>query len=65
MDTVVIKAKNKSEIKFWLELAKKTGNKAKAINTDELEDSALALLIEKGMKTPDVSRESILNSLRK
>ena len=44
METVVIKAKNKSEIKFWLELAKKTGNKAKAINTEDIEDSALAFL---------------------
>ncbi|MCX6249867.1 MAG: hypothetical protein NTX61_03850 [Bacteroidetes bacterium] len=65
MDTVVIKAKNKSEIKFWLELAKKTGNKAKAINTEELEDTALAVLIEKGMKTPDVSRDIVMKTLRK
>jgi hypothetical protein len=65
MDTVVIKARNKSEIKFWLELAKKTGNKAKAINTEELEDSALVFVIEKGMKTTDVSRDSVMNALKK
>jgi hypothetical protein len=65
MDTVVIKARNKSEIKFWLELAKKTGNKAKVIKTEDLEDSALAFLIEKGMKTTDVSRASVMDALKK
>jgi len=42
---------------------KKTGTRAKAINTDEIEDSHLAALIEKGMKTKSVRRESVMESL--
>ena len=64
MDTIVIKAKNKSDMKFWLELAKKTGNKAKAIDTEELEDRELALLIEKGIKTADVSRDLVVSNTK-
>jgi hypothetical protein len=63
MDTIVIETKNKADSKFWLELAKKMGTKAKAINTDELEDVALAGLIEKGMKTDNVSRASVMKAL--
>jgi hypothetical protein len=65
MDTIVIQAKNKSDLKFWLELAKKTGTKAKMINTDELEDAVLASLIEKGLTTPSVSRSSVMKALGK
>ena len=65
MDTIVIKAKNKADIKFWLELARKTGATAKAISTEDLEDSALAVLIEKGLKSPTVSRTSVMKALGK
>jgi hypothetical protein len=65
METIVIEAKNKADLKFWLELAKKTGTKAKAINTDELEDAVLASLIEKGMDTSDVSRAVVMKALGK
>jgi hypothetical protein len=63
MDTIVIETKIKADSKFWLELAKKMGTKAKAINTDELEDVPLAGLIEKGMKTNNVSRTSVIKAL--
>ena len=63
MEAVVIKVKNEEDAKFWLKLAKKTGAKAKVIDTEELEDSKLAALIEKGMKTKSVSRESIMEIL--
>lgn len=65
METIVIEAKNKADLKFWLELAKKTGTKAKAFNTDELEDAVLASLIEKGMETTDVSRVQVMKALGK
>ena len=63
MEAVVIEVKNEADIKFWLNLAKKTGTKAKSINTEVIEDSWLAAFIEKGMKTKSVSRESIMNIL--
>jgi len=65
MEAIVIEIKNKADEKFWLDLAKKTGVQARTINTDELEDSRLATLIERGMKTKTVSRESVMKSLEK
>lgn len=63
MEAIVIEVKSQADVKFWLNLAKKTGTKAKSIDTDQLEDSLLADLIEKGMKTTTVSRESVMEIL--
>lgn len=64
MEAIVIEVKNDADVKFWLTLAKKTGAKAKSINTEDIEDSRLADLIEKGMKTAYISRESVMDVLR-
>jgi hypothetical protein len=58
MEAIVIEVKSDANVKFWLNLAMKTGSKAKSINTEDIEDSKLADLIEKGMKTKSVSSES-------
>ena len=63
MEAVVIEVKNDADAKFWLNLAKKTGTKAKSINTESIEDSRLADLIEKGMKTKSVRRERVMEIL--
>lgn len=63
MEAIILQAKNKAEVKFWLELAKKTGTCAKAIDTKEMEDKSLAALIEKGMKTGNLSRENVMKAL--
>jgi hypothetical protein len=63
METVVIEVKTKADIKFWLDLAHKTGTNAKAFDTEEIEDKQLARLIEKGMKTATVSREKVMKAL--
>jgi len=63
MEAIIIEVKSKADSKFWLELAKKTGVKAKSINTDEIEDTHLAELIDKGMKTKSVTRESVMDIL--
>ena len=63
MEAIVIEVKDKDDAKFWLNLAKKTGTKARAIDTEKIEDDKLAKLIEKGMKTKTVSRESIMEIL--
>ena len=65
MEAIVIEVKNEDDVKFWLKLAKKTGTKAITIDTEELEDKKLAALIETGMKTKSVSRESIMEILEK
>ncbi|MEI8115799.1 MAG: hypothetical protein WCI54_19355 [Bacteroidia bacterium] len=63
MEAIIIEVKNEADIKFWLNLAKKTGTKAKSIDTEDIEDSRLADLIEKGMKSKSVSRESVMEIL--
>lgn len=63
MKVIVIEVTNETDIKFWLKLAKKTGTKAKSINTEDIEDAGLADLIEKGMNTKSVSRESVMELL--
>ena len=64
MEAIVIEVKNEADVKFWLTLAKKTGAKAKSINTEDIEDSRLADLIENGMKTASVSSESVIEVLK-
>jgi macrodomain Ter protein organizer (MatP/YcbG family) len=63
MEAVIIEVENAADVKFWLNLAKKTGVRAKSIDTDYMEDSRLAELIEKGLKTKSVSRESVMKIL--
>ncbi|MFA5816709.1 MAG: hypothetical protein WC865_13935 [Bacteroidales bacterium] len=63
MEAIVIEVKSEADVKFWLNLAKKTGTRAKSINTEEMDDAWLASLIEKGMKTKSVSRKTIMEFL--
>lgn len=63
METIVIKTKNKAELKFWLELIRKTGTEALTIDSEVLEDAVVKARIEKGMKSPEVSRDKILKAL--
>lgn len=65
MEAIVIRPRNKNDIKFWLDLAKKTGTKAKSVNLEELEDFALSALIEEGLNTEDVDRDTIMKELGK
>ena len=63
MEAIVIEITNEADIKFWLKLAKRTGTKAKLIDTEDIEDAGLAALIEKGMKTKSVSRDKVMELL--
>ena len=65
MDAVIIEIKDKKDAQFWLNLAKRTGNRAKSISRQEIEDAGLSLLIKEGMETDDVSRESVMEALGK
>jgi len=64
MEAVVIKPRTKSEISFLLDFAKRIGASAKAIDTEEIADARMVALIEKGLKTPSVSRSEIMKALR-
>ena len=63
MEAVIIKIEKPSDAKFWLDLAKKTGAKAKSLTTEQMSDAYLSNLIENGLKTKNVSRTSVLKAL--
>ncbi len=65
METIVIRPRSKADVKFWLELAKKTGTKAKAVSLEDSEDLTLALLIEQGLEMEDVDRNAVMQALCK
>jgi hypothetical protein len=65
METVMLTAKNKSDLKPLIELAKKLGMKAKSLSRSEMEDYMLAKKIEEGLKTKTVSRNSVIRALQK
>ena len=64
MEAVVIKPRTKSDMRFLLDFAKRSGFNAKTINTlEDFEDECLIALIEEGLKTPKVSMEAVMNAL--
>ena len=65
MKTIVINTENDEDLEFWLSLVKKTGTNAITLDTEEMENAIFAGLIEKGLNSKSVSRETILKSLRK
>lgn len=46
MEAIIIEVQNEADIKFWLNLAKKTGTRAKSIDTESLDDAKLAELAQ-------------------
>jgi hypothetical protein len=65
MDAILIEVKDSKDARFWLGLAERIGNRAKSLSKQEIEDAGLALLINEGMKTENVSRESVMKALGK
>ena len=65
MKTAIVKIKNKEEESFLKALFKKTKIKARFLTPEEMEDSVFARLIDEGMKTKTVSKESVMQLLRK
>ena len=63
MEAVLIEVQSEADVKFWLNLARKTGTRARSLKTSSFEDKILADLIEKGMKTRNVSRNSVMKAL--
>lgn len=64
MESVVFTSKKKSDLKLLVELAKKIGIKSQPLSKQEIEDWALAKEIDKGLKSPFVSRALIMKTLR-
>lgn len=63
MATLIIKPKDKAELKFFLELAKRLGTKTATVEDDP--DERLFQAMEKNRKTPKVSRDKVIHTLHK
>jgi len=61
MENIIIKPKDKAELNFFLELAKRLGTKASTIESDA--DERLFQAMEINSKTPKVSRQKVLATL--
>ena len=61
MESLIIKPKDKADLNFFLELAKRLGAKAATIESDA--DERLFQSMEKNKKTPKVSRKKVMASI--
>ena len=62
MEAIIIKTKDKAELNFFLELAKRLGAKAAIIENDA--DERLFQTMEKNKKTPKISRQTVLDTIQ-
>ncbi|MFM7016390.1 MAG: hypothetical protein ACKOX3_08695 [Bacteroidota bacterium] len=65
MKSVIINANNKADLTLLMSLAKKLGMSSRALTSAEIEDWEFAQKIEKGMKSPKVSRNEVMKALGK
>ena len=61
MDALIIKPRDKEELSFFLELAKRLGAKVETI-TDNA-DMRLLQAMERNRKTPKVSKQNVLDTI--
>jgi hypothetical protein len=61
MDTIIIKTKDKDELNFFLELAKRLGVSAKTY--EEMQDEQLLKAMEINRKTPKTDKQKVLDTL--
>jgi len=61
METLIIKPKDKAELNFFLELAKRLGTETATIEDDA--DERLFQAMENNKKTTKVSRHKVLDTL--
>jgi len=62
MEAIIIKTKDKAELNFFLELAKRLGAKAAIIESDA--DERLFQSMEKNKKTSKISRQTVLDTIQ-
>ena len=62
METLIIHPKDKAELNFFLELAKRLGAKTAIIEGDA--DEGLLRSMERNSSTPKVSRQKVLDTIQ-
>jgi succinate dehydrogenase flavin-adding protein (antitoxin of CptAB toxin-antitoxin module) len=62
METIILKPKDKDELNFFLELAKRLGVRAQTF--EDLQDEQLLNAMEENRKTPKTSKKSVLDTIQ-
>ena len=62
METLIIRPRDKAELKFFLDLAKRLGISAKTYG--EMQDEQLLKAMEQNMETPKISKKKVLDTLQ-
>lgn len=62
METIILKPKNKEELNFFLELAKRLGVKTQTL--EDLQDEKLLKSMEENRKTPKTSKKFVLDTIQ-
>ncbi len=65
MTTILIQAKDESEIALLSEMLKKMHIKSKVLSEEEQEDLYFGKAIEQGLKSKVVSKDKILKALKR
>jgi hypothetical protein len=63
MNAVIFKSNDKKSLKLLQEIAKKMNVQFNELTSNEVDDLELALQIEAGMRTKNVSRKAVMNAL--
>ena len=63
METLIIKPKDKADLNFFIELAKRLGAETSTIKDDA--DERLFQTMENNKKTPKVSRQKVMDTINK
>ncbi len=63
MESAIFRAKNRSELKLLIDLAKRLGVKAKWLTQEDLEDFGLAKAIKSGKSGKLIDTEEFLESI--
>jgi len=63
MDALVIKSKNRSDLKLIKELVNKMGLESKSLTEEEIEDLGLLMMMKQADRSETVSREEVMKKL--
>jgi len=62
METIILKPKDRDELIFFLELAKRLGVRAQTI--EDLQDEQLLKAMQENRKTPKTDRKNVLDTIQ-
>ena len=62
METLIIRPKDKAELKFFLDLAKRLGTPVKTYG--EMQDEQLLIAMEQNLKTHKTEKKKVLGTLQ-